>query len=63
MDLLNQILAVVFVISHTGKYVFGGVVDLAHQTDLDAFLNIVSLIDREHIHPDHEWLFRGILAV
>jgi hypothetical protein len=54
MNLFDQEFTVVFVDSHAGKHVLRGIVDEAHQADLYAFLDIIGLIYRKHVHPDPE---------
>jgi hypothetical protein len=44
VDVLDQVLTVVFVDSHAGKYVPRGIVDDAHEADLYALLDIIGLI-------------------
>lgn len=56
MDLLDQMLTVLFVSSHAGEHLHRGLEDYAHQSDLDALLNIVGLIDRKHVDPEPERL-------
>jgi hypothetical protein len=56
MDLLDQMLTILFVSSYAGKHLHRGFEDDTHQTDLDALLNIARLIDRKHIDPDPERL-------
>jgi hypothetical protein len=55
-DLLDQMLTILFVSAYAGKHLHRRLEDDAHQTDLDALLNIVRLIDRKHIDPDPERL-------